>query len=50
MRIGGVAVTDDGAFVTHSYSFDVPRMLLSLAVIIAVALLIRYAVRRRHSR
>lgn len=50
MKIGGMEVTDDGAVVTHSYSFDFPQMLLSLAVIIAVGLLVRYAVRRRHSR
>lgn len=50
MRIGGVKITDDGVVVTHSYSFDFPRMLLALVVIIAVGFLVRYVVRRRHSR
>lgn len=50
MKIGGVDVGDDGVVVTHSYSFDFPRMLVALALIIAVGFLVRYAVRRRHSR
>ena len=47
--VNGIGTDDEGDVVTHEYVFDYPRMLLTVVILIAVALLVRRFVRRRRT-